>query len=125
MVPLLGLFGCPWLALCTDPSQEVLVGAAGQYSSLESLGIDPQEFDQMFVEPDGDVVVVLNEACVSHPNLVDEPGKMRDAAKKEFRTPRICVSCHSGSKHTQDWKKSIGFPLAAHQKRVLGYKNFG
>ena len=50
--------------LRVDPVQEILVGSAGQDARFECLRIDLQKIEQMLVEPDRDVVVILDVAGV-------------------------------------------------------------
>ena len=41
-----------------------------------------QKIDQMLIEPDGDVVVILDQARVSQTNLINEPGEVGDSTEE-------------------------------------------
>jgi hypothetical protein len=50
-----------------------------------------QKIDQVLIEPDRDVIVVLNPARMPQANLVNEPPEMRDAAEQGFGAAGILL----------------------------------
>ena len=52
---------------------------------------DLQKIDQVLIEPDRNVVVVLNLACMPKTNLIDEPPQVGNATEKGFGTAKILL----------------------------------
>ena len=76
--------------------------------------IDLQKINQVLIEPDRDVIVLLNLACMPQSNLIDEPPQVGDAAKESFGATRIgllhLLSVSNGvisANLTHERKKSI------------------
>ena len=89
--PLIDLLPSMRFAVRHDPGVQFLIRSAGQYLCLKYLRVDPQKVDEIFIEPNGEVIVILNPAGMPEPDLVDHPSEVGNAAEERFRATRILL----------------------------------
>src|SRR5206468_1183916 len=97
------------------PDEQILIRPPGQHPLLKRFRIDLQKIDQVLVEPDRDVVVVLNLTCVPQTNLVDKPPQVGNATEQSLGTSRICLTTHTLSPSaTEETVSSFYFTTATY-----------
>src|SRR2546426_4891210 len=77
-----------------DPGKDLLIGPVLQHARFEVLHFDLEKVERVLVEPDRDVVVVLDQAGMAHANLVDEARQVRHPAQQDLRASRIFLRDH-------------------------------
>src|SRR2546426_2406894 len=96
LIPLANILVRERTGMRLDPGKDLLIGPALQHARFEVFPFDLEKVEQVLVEPDRDVVVVLDQAGVAHANLVDEARQVRHPAQQDFRASRILLHrCHS------------------------------
>src|SRR2546425_7995744 len=73
-------------AVGLHPGEQFLIHPTSQHSLLKRFRVDLEKINQVLIEPHCDVVVVLNLANISQPNLVDKSPEVGDTTEKKFRT---------------------------------------
>ena len=82
---LLGWFS----AIGPHPDKRFLIRSTGQHPLLERFLIELQKIDQILIEPDRDVVVILNLAHIPQANLVDKPTQVGNVTEQSFGTEGV------------------------------------
>jgi len=73
------------------PDEQILIRPPGQHPLLKRFRIDLQKINQVLVEPDRDVVVVLNLARIPQTNLIDEPPQVGNATEQSVRAAGVLL----------------------------------
>jgi len=71
--------------MCADPVQEFRIGFPVKHPLLERRGVEFEEVEKIAIEADGQIVIVLNLAGMTEPNLADDsPNKISNASGRTF-----------------------------------------
>ena len=93
VVPLGKLFWRPVPHVDANPVQEFCISSSKKHPLFEYRGLEFEEVEKIAIEADGQIVIVLNLAGMTEPNLVDDSPKMGDPSQPDFRTSRIlCIT---------------------------------
>ena len=89
LVPLCQLFRRPVPHVYVNPVQEFRIGSPKKHTLFECRGLEFEEVEKIAIEADGQIVIVLNLAGMTKPNLVDDSPEMGDASHLDCRTSRV------------------------------------
>ena len=84
LIPLPNLILAHAAAGRSHPRENLFIGSTVQNSALQIFALEVQEVEQVFVESDGEIIVILNLPRVTQANFVDDPRQMGEPAEPNF-----------------------------------------